>query len=165
MNTELFEQNGVDIPETYDEFLTAVDAFSAAGITPIALGEKDLWPGLMIYGFHAIRMAGAENFNAALICEASYNTPELIEAARLVQDLAKRGGFGNSALGTSQDDAVAAIKQGKAAMMFMGSWLNGDCEFNCGQCDAGTVLREFTNNKRIVHRILKYGIKYIRGNS
>lgn len=128
VNTELFEQNNVKIPETYDEFLTAVDAFKAAGITPISLGERDLWPGLMIFGIHAIRMAGAADFNAALNGEASYNTPELVEAAKLVQELAARGGFGDSAMGTSEDDAVAAFKQGRAAMMFMGSWLNGDCE-------------------------------------
>lgn len=128
VNTELFEEYNVKIPETYDEFLEAVDAFSAAGITPISLGEKDLWPGLMIFGIHAIRMAGAEAFNAALMGEGSYNTPEMVEAARLVQELADRGGFGESAMGTSEDDAVAAFKQGRAAMMFMGSWLNGDCE-------------------------------------
>lgn len=82
----------------------------------------------MIYGIHAIRMAGAEDFNAALNGTASYDTPELIEAAKLVQELAAKGGFGDSAMGTSEDDAVAAFKQGRAAMMFMGSWLNGDCE-------------------------------------
>ena len=128
VNTELFEENNVKIPENYDEFLEAVDSFKELGITPISLGEKDLWPGLMIYGIHAIRMAGAEAFNAALNGEASYDTPELQEAAKLVQELAARGGFGESAMGTSEDDAVAAFKQGKAAMMFMGSWLNGDCE-------------------------------------
>ena len=73
-------------------------------------------------------MAGATDFNAALNGTASFNTPELVEAAKLVQELAARGGFGESAMGTSEDDAVAAFKQGKAAMMFMGSWLNGDCE-------------------------------------
>ncbi|MGN6715590.1 extracellular solute-binding protein [Anaerocolumna jejuensis] len=128
INNELFKENGVKVPETYDEFLTAADAFIAKGITPISLGEKDLWPGLMMYGIHAIRMAGAEAFNGALKGEASYDTPELQKAAKLVQDLAARGGFGKSAMGTSEDDAVAAFKQGKAAMMFMGSWLNGDCE-------------------------------------
>ncbi len=128
VNTELFEQNNVKVPETYDELLAAVDAFNAAGITPISLGEKDLWPGLMIYGIHAIRMAGAEDFNAALNGTGSFNTPELVEAAKRVQELAARGGFGSSAMGTSEDDAVAAFKQGRAAMMFMGSWLNGDCE-------------------------------------
>lgn len=128
INTELFEQNNIKIPETYDEFLTAVDKFKEAGITPLSLGEKDLWPGLMIFGIHAIRMAGADAFNTALNGEGSYNTPEMVEAAKHVQDLAARGGFGDSAMGTSEDDAVAAFKQGKAAMMFMGSWLNGDCE-------------------------------------
>lgn len=128
VNTELFEQNGVKVPETYEELLSAVDAFKAADVTPIALGEKDLWPGLMIFGIHAIRMAGAENFNAALTGEGSYDTPEMAAAAKTVQELAARGGFGETAMGTSQDDAVAAFKQGRAAMMFMGSWLNGDCE-------------------------------------
>ena len=128
VNTELFEQNNVKVPETYDELLEAVDAFNAAGITPISLGEKDLWPGLMIDGIHAIRMAGAEDFNAALNGTASFDTPELAAAAAKVQELAARGGFGSSAMGTSEDDAVAAFKQGRAAMMFMGSWLNGDCE-------------------------------------
>lgn len=103
-------------------------AFYSKGITPISLSEKDLWPGLMIYGIHAFRMAGAEDFNAALNGTASYDTPELIEAAKLVQELSAKGGFGDSAMGTSEDAAVAALKQGKAAMMFMGSWLNGDCE-------------------------------------
>ncbi|MCM1125929.1 MAG: extracellular solute-binding protein [Lachnospiraceae bacterium] len=128
VNTELFEQNNVKVPETYDELLEAVDAFNAVGITPISLGEKDLWPGLMIFGIHAIRMAGAEDFNAALNGTGSFDTPELKEAAKLVQELAARNGFGSSAMGTSEDDAVAAFKQGRAAMMFMGSWLNGDCE-------------------------------------
>lgn len=128
VNTELFEQNNVKVPETYDELLDAVDAFNAAGITPISLGEKDLWPGLMIFGIHAIRMAGAEDFNAALNGTGSFDTPEMAEAAKRVQELAVRGGFGSSAMGTSEDDAVAAFKQGRAAMMFMGSWLNGDCE-------------------------------------
>lgn len=128
INTELFEQNQVKIPENYNEFLDAVQTFYEKGITPVSLGEKDLWPGLMIYGIHAIRMAGAEAFNAALNGTASYDTPELAEAAKLVQELAAKGGFGDSAMGTSEDDAVAAFKQGRAAMMFMGSWLNGDCE-------------------------------------
>jgi raffinose/stachyose/melibiose transport system substrate-binding protein len=128
INTDLFTKNNVKVPETYDEFLTAVDTFAKAGITPISLGEKDLWPGLMIFGIHAIRMAGAEAFNAALNGKASYDTPEIQKAARFVQDLASRGGFGKNAMGTSYSDSVAAFKQGKAAMMFMGSWLNGDCE-------------------------------------
>lgn len=65
------------------------------GVKQNLLGEKDLWPGLMIYGIHAIRMAGAEDFNAALNGTASYDTPELIEAA-------------------------AAFKQGRAAMNVYG---------------------------------------------
>lgn len=59
-NTALFEQYGLTIPTNYEELVTAVETFKENGITPIALGENTLWPGLMIYGIMAIRMAGTE---------------------------------------------------------------------------------------------------------
>ena len=82
----------------------------------------------MIYGIMAIRMAGTEYFNQAMSGTATFQTEELIQAAQYLQNLSEMGAFGDSVMSTSQDDAVAMIKQGKAAMMFMGSWLNGDCE-------------------------------------
>ena len=127
-NTALFEQYGLTIPTNYEELVTAVETFKENGITPIALGENTLWPGLMIYGIMAIRMAGTEYFNQAMSGTATFQTEELIQAAQYLQNLSEMGAFGDSVMSTSQDDAVAMIKQGKAAMMFMGSWLNGDCE-------------------------------------
>ena len=46
-NKELFEKAGIDAPPaTWDEFLADVQKLKDAGITPIAVGEKDKWPGM-----------------------------------------------------------------------------------------------------------------------
>jgi raffinose/stachyose/melibiose transport system substrate-binding protein len=127
-NKELFDQNGLKLPETYEDLVAAVKAFSGKGITPLIVGEKDLWPGLMIYGILATRSAGAQAFNDALLKKASYDTPELLAAANKIKELNDLKAFGANPLGTSYEDAMTAYKNGKAAMMFMGTWVNGEFE-------------------------------------
>src|SRR5699024_6406513 len=46
-STELFEQHSLTPPATWDELMTAVETFSGAGITPIALAGQSVWPELM----------------------------------------------------------------------------------------------------------------------
>ena len=42
---------GIDAPPaTWDEFLDDVQKLKDAGITPIAVGEKDKWPGHVLVG-------------------------------------------------------------------------------------------------------------------
>lgn len=45
-NTTLFEENGVEVPETLDDLLAACDTFADAGITPITFGNKDGWAAI-----------------------------------------------------------------------------------------------------------------------
>ena len=58
-NKALFEQAGITAPPaTWDELLTAVGKLKDAGITPIALGGKDKWPGMFWWAYLAIRNGG-----------------------------------------------------------------------------------------------------------
>ena len=45
-NTKLFADNGVAVPTTLDELLTACDTFEAKGIEPIAFGNQYGWPAI-----------------------------------------------------------------------------------------------------------------------
>lgn len=54
-NKELFDKAGAKIPTTYDELLDAVKKLRSANITPIALGEKDRWPGMYWFDIFAMR--------------------------------------------------------------------------------------------------------------
>src|SRR5690606_3787509 len=60
-NKALFEQAGLDPenpPATWDEFLEAVQTLKDAGITPIALGEGEKWPGHFWWVYLALRLGG-----------------------------------------------------------------------------------------------------------
>ena len=127
-NTELFDTNGVKIPETYEELLAAVKAFNAKGITPMTCGAKDKWPAMWYYDILALRTAGAQLSNDALLKKASFDSPEFTDAAAKMDELAKAGAFGKNALGLSWDESTLAFSEGKAAMIFNGPWVAGIAE-------------------------------------
>ena len=45
-NKKLFADNGVAVPTTFEELLTACDTFKAKGIEPIAFGNQYGWPAI-----------------------------------------------------------------------------------------------------------------------
>ena len=74
-NRALFEEAGLDPdnpPETWEEFLAAVQTFKDAGITPIALGEGEKWPGHFWWVYLAIRLGGEEAFLDAYNRDGSF---------------------------------------------------------------------------------------------
>ncbi|QGQ97717.1 extracellular solute-binding protein [Paenibacillus psychroresistens] len=125
INKEIFDNNGVKIPTTFDELLAAVKAFRAKGITPITVGEKDLWPGMYWYDILALRSAGATASQAALEKKASFDQPEFIDAASKLVELVNAKAFNDSMFAIGYPEMVADFTQGKAAMLFQGTWVGG----------------------------------------
>lgn len=125
-NKALFNQYNVKLPETYADLMEAVKTFKANGIIPITVGEKDLWPGMFWQNAFAIRTAGAGASNAALSGDASFNTPDFVQSAKLLDDLVAAGGFVEGALGLDYNEGGALYLEGQAAMYYMGNWFAGD---------------------------------------
>lgn len=121
-NQELFEQNNVKLPETYDDLLAAVAAFKGAGITPAAVGEKELWPGIQWQNAMAMRTAGIDSCLKALSKETSFNTPEFAASGDKLAELVKAGAFSAGCMGVEELEAEADFANGKAAMLYMGDW-------------------------------------------
>ena len=42
-NKQIFADNEVEIPVTWEEFTAAIQTFKDAGVTPIAMGSQDAW--------------------------------------------------------------------------------------------------------------------------
>lgn len=57
-NQSLFDEYGLEIPKTMDDLYAVSATFNENGITPIAMGEKDKWPGLFPFGALALRYGG-----------------------------------------------------------------------------------------------------------
>jgi raffinose/stachyose/melibiose transport system substrate-binding protein len=127
-STELFEKHGVTPPTTWDELMTAVETFSAAGITPFALAGQSVWPELMYIQYLTDRIGGEGVFQKVLDGEAdAWSDPAITSALEKIIELRDAGAFGD-AFGSVSADAgadAALVHTGQAAMVLQGSWVYG----------------------------------------
>ena len=122
-NKDLFAKAGIQAPPTnWTEFLDAVKKLKAAGITPIALGEKDSWTGMHIWSYLATRIGGQAAFEAALNRKGSFADPAFVQAFEKLQELIALEPFQTGFLGNTHDEMQATFGNGKAAMELSGQW-------------------------------------------
>ncbi len=122
-NKDLFAQAGIDAPPTtWTEFLEDVKALKAAGITPIALGEGDKWPGMHMWAYLVTRLGGKANFEGALLRTGSFTDPAFVEAGVKLQELMALEPFQDGFLAATYGDEATAMGNSKAAMELMGQW-------------------------------------------
>jgi len=127
-NTALFEEHSVTPPTTWDELMTAVETFSAAGITPIALAGQSVWPELMYIQYLTDRIGGEGVFQKIIAGDAdAWSDPAITSALESIIELKDAGAFGD-AFGSVAADAgadAALVHTGQAAMLLQGSWVYG----------------------------------------
>lgn len=125
-NRDLFAKAGIEsTPTTWDEFLTAVQKLKDAGITPIALGEKDKWPGHFWWVYLAIRTGGQAAFEAAYTREGTFADEPFVQAGTLLKQLIDLEPFQEGYLGMGYTQHAAIMGNGEAAMELMGQWAPG----------------------------------------
>jgi raffinose/stachyose/melibiose transport system substrate-binding protein len=125
-NKALFEKAGVtETPKTWDDFLVVVQQLKDAGITPIALGEKDKWTGHFWWSYLAVRNAGQEGFAKAQNREGSFADPAFIKAGEQLKQLIDLEPFQEGYLEQGYGDQQVVIAKEQAAMELMGQWAFG----------------------------------------
>lgn len=132
VNKDMFDKNSLKVPTTFDELLTAVKTFRAKGITPMAVGEKDEWPGMWYYDMIALRTSGSKLSLDALNKKTSFDNPAFVKAADKLQELVKAQAFDPGALSITRDDSIVQLTQGKIPMYFGGN-------FDAGTIDASPM--------------------------
>jgi len=122
-NKALFTKAGITQPPgTWADFLATIKRLQAAGITPIALGEKDKWPGAFYWEYLAVRLGGKDAFDKAYSHSGSFTDPPFIQAGVYLQQLVALHPFQNGYLGSAYSDHQTLMGNGKAAMELMGQW-------------------------------------------
>jgi len=124
-NKQVFEQAGVEPPETYDDLLSLVETFRGKGITPISLGGASKWPNLMYEQYLVDRIGGPEVFQAVVDGEENaWCDPAFVEANTRIQELVEAGAFPDnfSSIAYDTGQATALLFTGQAAMHLMGGW-------------------------------------------
>src|SRR3954454_25377423 len=125
-NKALFSKAGIDSPQApWSEFLSDVQKLKGAGITPIAVGEKDKWPGMFWWANLSLRVAGKDAMAKAATDGGAFTQPGFVEAGKQLQKLISLKPFQQGYLASPWDGAggeAATIGNGRAAMDLMGQW-------------------------------------------
>lgn len=138
-NTALFEENGWEVPETFDELTALAAEVQAAGYTPFAASGEQGWPLTRLISGYLFRSLGPDALQAVADGDAKLTDPEYVEAAQAIADLGAAGYFGPNVTSLDYDAATNEFLTGKAAMIYMGSWLLGNINGDTNQIGADNV--------------------------
>lgn len=123
-NREFFAARDLAAPRTTAELLALCARFREDGITPLALGNMQEWPGAFYFIYLAARAGGVPLFldAAAGTPGAHFDDPSFVEAGRLVQELVRARAFPVGFNGVDDAQARTQFLNGRAAMYLMGTW-------------------------------------------
>jgi len=127
-NKAVFKQLNLTPPGSWDQLLSDVATIKQAGIAPIALANKENWPGLMYLEYLTDRIGGPKAFNDVINGKANaWSNPAILDALAHIQQLVKAGAFENGFNSTSATGGTseALLYSGKAAMELDGIWVVG----------------------------------------
>ncbi len=122
-NVPLLEENGITPPTTWAELLAACDTLDAAGIIPIATGNKDLWAAGNWLSHMASRVVGEDVYDQTLSDKGPFATPEWEQAFGYIAELVDHNCVNASANAVDDNAGAQLFFQGQAAMHPIGSWL------------------------------------------
>ncbi|MHC4252291.1 MAG: extracellular solute-binding protein [Planctomycetota bacterium] len=137
-NRDLFAEHGVEPPETYAQLVAACEKLKGAGVTPLALGNSDSWPGAFYFCYFATRLGAIvpSDVSGKEKRHFSFDEKPFIEAGALSRGLAEKGFFTKGFNGLDYTRARQLFFQGRAAMVLMGVWILADAR---GEAPAGFV--------------------------
>ncbi|MGJ9372438.1 extracellular solute-binding protein [Nesterenkonia sp. CF4.4] len=125
-NQAVFDEAGVEIPETWEDVEAAIETFNENDVAPFSLAGGSVWPALMWLQYLTDRHGGEEAFQAVVEGEeGAWDNESIIFALETMQDLGENGGFietYNSVTADQNEDAQL-LADGQAAMLLQGSWV------------------------------------------
>jgi raffinose/stachyose/melibiose transport system substrate-binding protein len=120
-NQRIYRELGLQIPETWDEFLANLEAISNACITPLANAAGEGWKLEILSGVIAPNFYGGnEFFNQIMSGQTTFNDPRYVEAIERLLDL--RPYMPEGFMGVNYVDMQTGFLTESAAHFVGGSW-------------------------------------------
>ncbi|MFM9454633.1 ABC transporter substrate-binding protein [Streptomyces europaeiscabiei] len=144
-NKELFEKHGIAEPTTLAELTAAMDEFVDAGITPLANAGAEYVAQQYLYQLALSRADRAWVDSYELYKgKADFHDAAWTYGAETFAEWVEKGYISEKSTGTKAEDAGVSFIQGKAPILFSGSWWYGRFKAE-NQFDWGTFLWPDTN--------------------
>ena len=121
-NVDLFQKHGVEVPQTWDEFLAACEKLKSAGETPLVVAGADpnVQVPVSVDVFGAAQYGGWDFLEALRAGEKTLEDPAFVQALDTMGMLKEF--MPSNPQGISYDDARVLFTDGRAAMITTGSW-------------------------------------------
>jgi raffinose/stachyose/melibiose transport system substrate-binding protein len=124
-NKDIFAQQGIEIPKTWEELIATCQKLKDAGITPLANGIASNWDILecVFLGMIPNYISGPEARAAYEKGEKKFNEPEFV---KILSDFAQIRDYLPDSYSTMENnDAGVFFATGQSAMLMDGSWSCG----------------------------------------
>ncbi len=122
---DIFEQYGLEVPTTFEEFEQVCATLKENGVTPISTGG--------LYGWHTMRFlelliehyAGSELHDKMNTFDESWDNDAVAQAFGKYQEFVDKGYFPDGFLTQDPNDTLIAMANGQCAMDVQGQWQDG----------------------------------------
>lgn len=125
-----FEENGYEVPATWDDLLALTDQMKADGLTPWAVGAGDSWNLTDIFEMLYLTSAGEEAYDTLFSADGNWTDQTVLDAAAAMTDLYTEenitGGI-EGALATLFVDGIGQVfsPNGEAELFYEGGFVGG----------------------------------------
>ncbi len=122
-NKGMFEENGWELPESWDELMALCDAANEVDVIPMAYTNGDAWPSYHMFSLMMNNEVGQERLAAMISGEESWDNEDTVKAiSRFFVEAVERGCFIKDVNSVGYDDSNALFQSGQAAMKPTGTW-------------------------------------------
>lgn len=122
-NKDLFDELGLEEPETYDDYLAVLEALKTAGYYGYAIGLAGGWPSAFMASEFMYSSAGSEYIDVLSAIEPWTDCANCLLGVEAFNNHVVNGYANPEPLAINQDQANDLFYQGKTAMVLSGSWL------------------------------------------
>ncbi|MGI6237726.1 MAG: ABC transporter substrate-binding protein [Candidatus Excrementavichristensenella sp.] len=133
-NKKIFADNGLDVPETWTDFINCCEVLSKKGIAPISIGVGDKFPPVWLLIQFLDEARDWDWFKGLDTGDVLYTDEVFVEILTGIQQMEPYFVEGHE--GTSYDQSITLFANEQAAMLVCGTWivgqlagLNPDLEF------------------------------------
>ncbi len=121
-NKDIFAQQGLEPPKSWDELLNVCEKLQASGIQPFQAGEKDVWRLGHFSNNVIIKSLGVDAVSKLSDRTLKYDSPEMIETFRKIKEMIDKGYMGKDIVSTDVNTEKSTYAAEKCAMRWDGSW-------------------------------------------
>ncbi|WP_411336911.1 ABC transporter substrate-binding protein [Ruminococcus gauvreauii] len=114
--TDIFEELGLEVPQTYEEFEAVCAKLKENGVTPLALAGSDAWDVMRMLELWIEMYAGPEEHDKLQSLSTSWDCDAVVKSFEKFKEFTDKGYFPDGFVSLGYSDVWALFYSGKAAM-------------------------------------------------